>query len=349
MKSSTNNKTNTNKNTTNKKITKKRSNKKRIAWIIGIPLLVLILAGTVYGIFIVNKAKEVVAQAYTPIEIGAGDKSAKRANVVKPLTDSISILVMGVDESDERAAAYGEAIRTDALLLLTLNKDDKSVKLLSIPRDSRVYIPSRDRKDKITHAHVFGGVESTVQTVENFLDIPVDYYVKFNFKSFIKIVDSLGGIDLDVPVDFSEQDSKGKKNAIHLKKGYQHLNGEEALALSRTRHIDSDLMRGQRQQIVFEAIIQKAMSFQSINKLSGLLDAINNNFTTNLTFDNMTSIAMNMMNTTLQLEKLQIEGEDKYIDGVYYYEPSKDSVQSISLSLKSHLGLTTNSGPTKLN
>ena len=96
--------------------------------------------------------------------------------------------------------------------------------------------------DKITHAHVFGGVDSTIDTVENFLDVPVDYDVKFNFKSFIKIVDSLGGI----PVHRFQLSSQNKIEAtkqmrIHLKKGRQHLNGEEALALTKTRHIDSGL------------------------------------------------------------------------------------------------------------
>jgi polyisoprenyl-teichoic acid--peptidoglycan teichoic acid transferase len=313
---------------------KKYWSKKRVAWYVTIPIIALLLAGSIYGFFLVNKAKEVTAQAYSPLE-----KSDRRNEAVKPLTDHISILIMGVDESEKRASAYGEAIRTDALMLLTLNKDDKSMKLLSIPRDTRVYIDSRKRMDKITHAHVFGGVESTVKTVEEFLDIPVDYYVKFNFNSFIEIVDSLGGIDVDVPVSFTEQDSNDKQGAIKIEKGYQHLNGEQALALARTRHIDSDMMRGQRQQLVLEAILQKALSVQSINKLPDLLDAIAGNFTTNLTFDDMYTIAKNMALAPLQLEKLQVEGEDKYIDHIYYYQPVMDSVLTVSNTLRQHIGL----------
>lgn len=314
---------------------KKYWSKKRVAWYITIPIIVLLLAGSIYGFFLVNKAREVTAQAYSPLE-----KSNRREEAVKPLSDHISILIMGVDESEKRASAYGEAIRTDALMLLTLNKDDKSMKLLSIPRDTRVYIESRKRMDKITHAHVFGGVESTVNTVEEFLDIPVDYYVKFNFNSFIEIVDSLGGIDVDVPVSFTEQDSNDKQGAIKIEKGYQHLNGEQALALARTRHIDSDMMRGQRQQLVLEAILQKALSVQSINKLPDLLDAIAGNFTTNLTFDDMYTIAKNMALAPLQLEKLQVAGDDKYIDGIYYYQPDMDSVLTISNTLRQHIGLS---------
>ena len=95
-----------------------------------------------------------------------------------------------------------------------------------------------------------------MEAVEKLLQVPVDYFVKFNFNSFTKIVDGLDGIEVDVPVEFTEQNSKDEPDAIHLKKDYK-INREEALALARTRHIDSDAMRGQRQQLVIEAILSK--------------------------------------------------------------------------------------------
>lgn len=325
---------------------KRCSKKKRILWFVFIPLVFLIIGGGSYCFHLYNKAQAVAKNAYSELE--RGDKSEKREKEVKPLTDNISILIMGVDESDTREKEYGAAIRTDALLLATINKNDKSVKLLSIPRDSRVYIPSEKKKDKITHAHVFGGVDSTINTVESFLDVPVDYYVKFNFKSFIKIVDSLGGIDVNVPVTFTEQDSKDQQGVIHLEKGYQHLNGEQALALARTRHIDSDYMRGHRQQLVLEAIAQKALSVKSINKLDDLFDAANHDLKTNLTFDDMMAIAQNSMDSGLKLDKLQVKGDDKYINHVYYYIPDEKSVQEITKELQTHLGVTDKLGHKKL-
>ncbi|MEI4832224.1 LCP family protein [Bacillus sp. FJAT-53711] len=312
-----------------------RSKKRSFLWFLIIPFLLLVIGGISYSSFIYSKAKAVVSNSYAEI-----NKSSKRDKEVAPLKDNISILIMGVDESEQRKSQYGEAVRTDALLLATINKDDKSVKLVSIPRDSRVYIPSRKKLDKITHAHVFGGVESTRDTVERFLNVPVDYYVKFNFESFIKIVDSLGGIDIDVPVTFTEQDSKDQAGAIHLEKGYQHLNGEQALALARTRKIDSDAMRGQRQQLVIEAIAKKALSVKSITKLSSLLDAVDKNLKTNLTFDDMLGIAKNMAGTDLNIEKMQVQGTDKRINGIYYYQPNEQNVKEISKQLNEHLGIT---------
>ncbi|EOP05638.1 MULTISPECIES: LCP family protein [Bacillus] len=325
---------------------KGRPKKKRLLWFLLIPLLIIALGAGGYSFHIYSKAKSVLSNAYS--ELGRGDKSSKREKAVKPMTDNISVLIMGVDESDIRDKNYGKATRTDALLLATINKNDKSVKLVSIPRDSRVYIKSRDKYDKITHAHVFGGVDSTIDTVENFLDVPVDYYVKFNFKSFIKIVDSLGGITVDVPVEFTEQNSKDEAGAIHLKKGRQHLNGEEALALARTRHIDSDYMRGQRQQLVLEAIAEKALSLNSINKIGGLLDAVDKDLKTNLTFDDMMTIAKNSMDSDLKMEKMQVEGTDKYIGGIYYYVPNEKSVNNISTTLQEHLGVTNKNEHKKL-
>ncbi|HDW3058016.1 TPA: LCP family protein [Bacillus cereus] len=328
----------------NTRARKGRSKKKRLLWFLLIPLLIVALGAGGYSFHIYSKAKSVLNNAYA--ELGRGDKSSKREKAVKPMTDNISVLIMGVDESDIREKGYGKTTRTDALLLATINKNDKSVKLVSIPRDSRVYIKSRDKYDKITHAHVFGGVDSTIDTVENFLDVPVDYYVKFNFKSFIKIVDSLGGITVDVPVEFTEQNSKDEADAIHLKKGRQHLNGEEALA--RTRHIDSDYMRGQRQQLVLEAIAEKALSLNSINKIGGLLDAVDKDLKTNLTFDDMMTITKNSMDSNLKMEKMQVEGTDKYIGGIYYYVPNEKSVNNISTKLQEHLGVTNKNEHKKL-
>ena len=129
--------------------------------------------------------------------------------------------------------------------------------MVSIPRDSYVYIPERGKKDKITHAHAYGGTEATIETVEELFDIPVDYFFKLNFNAFIDVVDALGGIMVDVPITVSEMDSNDNKNAIHLEKGFQKLNGEEALALARTRKIDNDIERGKRQQLVLKPLLIK--------------------------------------------------------------------------------------------
>lgn len=336
-------------NKTEKKI------KKKIKIIISAILFVLLIGGG-YTWFLVNKASSAVRNAAH--DLARGDKSDLRDKAVKPITNNVSVLIMGVDESDVRGKEYGEAIRTDALLLATFNKDSKTVKLLSIPRDTYTYIPIEKKKDKITHAHAFGsakngkngGPQASIDAVEKLMNVPVDYFVKFNFKSFIKIVDDLGGVEVDVPVEFTEQDSNDNAEAIHLEKGVQKLNGEEALALARTRHIDSDAMRGQRQQLVIEAILKKLTSVGSVTKVGNIIDDINGQFVTNLTFDDMLSFYK--YGSDSEIEKLQIQGDDCYMakgddtcsksaggGRTYYYNPDKKELANVTNELRTHLGL----------
>ncbi|MCU4861762.1 LCP family protein [Bacillus cereus] len=334
---------------------KPKKNKKKIKIIISAILFVLLIGGG-YTWFLVNKASSAVRNAAH--DLARGDKSDLRDKAVKPITNNVSVLIMGVDESDVRGKEYGEAIRTDALLLATFNKDSKTVKLLSIPRDTYTYIPIEKKKDKITHAHAFGsakngkngGPQASIDAVEKLMNVPVDYFVKFNFKSFIKIVDDLGGVDVDVPVEFTEQDSNDNAEAIHLEKGVQKLNGEEALALARTRHIDSDAMRGQRQQLVIEAILKKLTSVGSVTKVGNIIDDINGQFVTNLTFDDMLSFYK--YGSDSEIEKLQIQGDDCYMakgddtcsksaggGRTYYYNPDKKELANVTNELRTHLGL----------
>ncbi|KLA22973.1 LCP family protein [Bacillus cereus] len=334
---------------------KTKKNKKKIKIIISAILFVLLIGGG-YTWFLVNKASSAVRNAAH--DLARGDKSDLRDKAVKPITNNVSVLIMGVDESDVRGKEYGEAIRTDALLLATFNKDSKTVKLLSIPRDTYTYIPIEKKKDKITHAHAFGsakngkngGPQASIDAVEKLMNVPVDYFVKFNFKSFIKIVDDLGGVEVDVPVEFTEQDSNDNAEAIHLEKGVQKLNGEEALALARTRHIDSDAMRGQRQQLVIEAILKKLTSVGSVTKVGSIIDDINGQFVTNLTFDDMLSFYK--YGSDSEIEKLQIQGDDCYMakgddtcsksaggGRTYYYNPDKKELANVTNELRTHLGL----------
>ena len=234
---------------------------------------------------------------------------------------------------------FGEATRTDALILTTFNVKDKSVKMVSIPRDSYVYIPERGKKDKITHAHVYGGTDATIETVEELFDIPVDYFFKLNFNAFIDVVDALGGITVDVPITFTEQDSKDQADAIHLRKGLQELDGEEALALARTRKIDNDIERGKRQQLVLKAIIDKAVSVGSITKYGDVMESMGNNLTTNMDFGEMLGL-FNYALAGLNIESLAIEGEDTKIKGIYYYELLESSVKEISETFENHLELS---------
>ncbi len=315
----------------------KSKKRKKLKLFIFVPLLVIILVGVGYGATLISKAKSVVDDSYEPI-----DRDSLREAKVDPNIDDVSILFIGVDDSEKRSSASGTTrSRSDALMVATLNEKEKSVKLLSIPRDSYVYIPERGYYDKITHAHYFGGVSSTLDTVEGLLEIPIDYYVKMNFDAFMDVVDALGGINVDVPVTFTEQNSKDKAGAIHLEEGYQELDGEEALALARTRKIDNDIERGKRQQLIMEAIMKKAVSIEGITKYSKVMEAVGSNMTTDLSFSDMQSlIAYATADNGLQVETLTLAGADGRVDGKYIYQLDELALAETKSILQQHLGVS---------
>lgn len=191
----------------------------------------MLISLTAYGIYLHKKAETAAGNAFEIL--GNRNKSELREEAVQPLKDNVSILFVGIDDSEERDQGTSNS-RSDALMLATLNNKSKTVKLVSIPRDSLVYIPELGYEDKITHAHANGGTRVSIETVEELLEIPVDYYVRMNFDAFVDVVDALGGIEANVPYTINEKDALDK-NSIKLFSGYQHLDGAEALALARTR------------------------------------------------------------------------------------------------------------------
>ncbi|UOR11661.1 LCP family protein [Halobacillus amylolyticus] len=318
----------------------KRKKIKIILWSLAAVLLVFVGATVGYAAFLTDKARQAANESHQSLE--RGEKSDMRNTEVQPEFDNTSILFIGVDDSNTRSNGNptGHTSRSDALVLATFNDDDKSVKLLSIPRDSYVYIPEVGYRDKITHAHAFGGTDATVKTVENFLNVPVDYYVRLNFNSFIEVINSLGGVKFDVPFELTEQNSEDEEDAIHLEEGYQTVTGEEALALVRSRQYDSDLARGQRQMKMIEAIIEKASQIGSISNYGDVIDSIGNNLKTNLTFSEMTAYKDYVLQQDgLNFEEMQLEGEGGYINGGWYYQVDQMSLLNIQNTLQAHLGV----------
>ncbi|UJF25987.1 LCP family protein [Planococcus sp. 107-1] len=316
---------------------KSKSSKKRTAIKIIVTLaLSLLICGSAFGIYLVKKAENAADRAFET----AGDRemSDLREEQVEPLHDNISILFIGVDDSEARDQD-DHNIRSDALVLATLNNEDKSIKLVSIPRDTYTYIPDAGYEDKITHAYALEGPSSTIESVEELLEVPVDYYVRMDFQAFIEVVDSLGGIEAEVPYDLEEKDENDIHGAIVLKEGLQELNGSEALALARTRHYDNDIERGKRQQMLIESIMDKALSATSITKYGSVIDAIGDNMRTNLTFRDMQSFFEYAKNGKPDIDTLSLEGYDDMSTGIYYWQLDDESLLEVQDILQSHLGL----------
>ena len=201
------------------------------------------------------------------------------------ITEPFTVLLMGVDSTDE-ALDKNSTGNGDALMLITFNPKTLNATILSIPRDSYVYLPNMGTENKITHA-AWGGTNNMINTIERFTDIDINYYVKINFKGVVKLVDLLGGIKVNVPIDFCEQDSNRNwgDSTICLDEGEQTLNGEQALALARHRKIllTGDLQRGTNQQLVVQGMLNSAKNIKSANQALSILDTLSNNMDTNFT------------------------------------------------------------------
>ncbi len=162
---------------------------------------------------------------------------------------TVNVLVVGLDNVEGGS-------RTDAIALAIFDAGNKALRIASIPRDSRVYIPGRSW-DKINHAYVYGGINLLRETLVNLTGMPVDYFVKINYKSFPRIVDILGGVDIYVEKRLHYNDYSGKL-FINIPAGQQHMDGKTALGYVRFRHDPlGDIGRVRRQQNFIDIMMKK--------------------------------------------------------------------------------------------
>ncbi|MEK6446648.1 LytR family transcriptional regulator [Priestia aryabhattai] len=305
---------------------RRKPKKKRALKITMAIILILILGVGAYAYSIWHSVEKTFTQTHEPLNRDVSEKRSEKVSFSK--RDPISILLLGVDQ---RAGDRG---RSDSLILMTVNPKDQSMKMVSIPRDTRTEIVGKGTTDKINHAYAFGGVDMAVNTVEKFLDVPVDYYVQVNMESFKDIVDAVGGVTVNNDLNFDY-------DGYSFKKGNLTLDGKEALAYSRMRKQDprGDFGRQMRQRQIIEGVIEEGASVQSLANYGTILDTIGTNVRTNLTFDDMKQIQSNYKDARRNVEQLQVDGQGEKIHGIYYYAVSDATRQELSTKLKQHLNI----------
>ncbi len=300
-------------------------------------LLFTITALTVLVLGVVSYAFNFVTSTSASIkeDIDRNPKIANRMdNIDLGEGDPTSILIMGMDT---RAGEGGG--RADSMVLLTINPAEKSTHMVSIPRDT--YMKISGAKDKINSSYQVGGTAMTVSSVEKLLDVPVDYFVKVNFKGFEGIVDALGGIKLSNSLEFDTYDSEFTDEKMYFPKGLLDLNGKEALIYARMRKQDprGDFGRQERQRQVIEKVIDKGSQTSAIFNYGEIAKVIQNNVKTNMSLKDMWQIQLNYRDARTNIKQHKIEGSDKTIKGTYYYMPDEDKLKGLSNQLKAHLDL----------
>ena len=199
----------------------------------------------------------------TDTELAVADQDSKKDSTAR---GTVNVLIVGLDN-------VSGGSRTDAIALAIFDAQNPGLRIASIPRDSRVYIPGRSW-DKINHAYVYGGIRLLRETLVNLTGMPIDYFVKVSYKSFPRIVDILGGVDIYVEKRMVYNDYSGKL-FINIPAGQQHMNGKTALGYVRFRHDPlGDIGRVRRQQKFIDTMMKKIKSPSIIPRLPAILNEV---------------------------------------------------------------------------
>ena len=293
-------------------------------------LLVLVIGVTAFATKIYFDVKGSVNKTYETVERQETGVSRKE-EVNLNNKDSFSILLMGVDTGDLGRTDTG---RSDAIMVATVSPEDNKTQIVSIPRDTYMEIVGYGTFDKINHAYAFGGPAMSMDSLEKYLDIPIDHYAAINLKGIQDLVNAVGGVTVNNDLAFT---SDGKSFDI----GQIELNGEEALAFVRMRYDDpnGDYGRQERQRLVIQGIMQKLISIDSMTKYQSILDALSDNMKTDMDFSTMQTIALDYRDAFSTIQMDQLQGEGFMQDGVSYQRVSDEELARVQTELKDQMNL----------
>lgn len=305
------------------------STAKKLIIVFLVLLMGIVSAGTAYAIRVYFQVEDVVESIHRPIE---GREEAEVIENAEPL----SLLLLGIANDSRRKTDY----RANTIMVATLNPATRKTTLTSIPRDAYVEIVGQGYQDKINHAHSFGGAKMMIETVEQYLDIPIHHYFSLNMDGMADLVDAIGGITVENEFAFTAE-------KIDYPEGTLELDGWEALQYTRMRKDDpeGDYGRQRRQREVTEILANELVSLSSVMRIQDLLTIIGENGETDLTFSQMSQLFTQYQSALVTVESYQMAGAGFTGDGfrgeysISYQEVSPEEQQATSQRLKSELML----------
>ncbi|WP_040411356.1 LCP family protein [Desulfosporosinus sp. OT] len=255
-----------------------------------------------------DSSKEPTPEATPPTPIPTPNPVPVPTPILPPAPNStfekyrFTVLLVGVDRRPDETSLSN----TDTLLVASVNTENGKIALISIPRDTQVIIPGYGKNKINAAARVGKGLNTTIALVEGLIDQPIDGYVLTNFTGFKSIIDTLGGITVNVEKDMHYVTGDVSDGVINLSKGTQRLNGTQALQYARFRHDAlADISRTVRQQTVLKAMGKEFMKVKTITKLPWLIPQIQKSVETNLSLAQLWSLA----NIFLRFEKPEISSQ----------------------------------------
>ncbi|WP_082233302.1 LCP family protein [Halobacillus massiliensis] len=250
-------------------------------------------------------------------EITSIDASATKAKIKND--EPVNILLLGVDERENDKG------RSDTMIVMTLDPNNDQMQLFSIPRDTEAEIIGDGRTTRINHAYAYGGSNMAVDTVENFLDVNFDYFIKVNMNGLSQLVDSVNGITVRNYRAFTQ-------DGYHFPEGQTTLSGSHALSYVRMRKEDpkGDLGRNERQRQVIEGIIEKGANPNMINQVGDVMKVLGDNVNTNMDFEDIRNLATKYRNARNHITNYQMSGSSKTSSGMYLIEMSEEEIKKTS-------------------
>jgi LCP family protein required for cell wall assembly len=307
---------------------KKRNNNGLKIFVSILAILVIGILGYIYSIY--ANVKDSMDTAYTPVEVetfrtsntgtvadsSEDEESRTNAGAMTPSElleagEPVSILLLGVDTGDLGRTEQG---RSDSMVVVTINPHTQKTTLLSIPRDTYTEIVGYGTSDKINHAYAFGGTAMSINTVQQMLDIPIDFYVMVNMSGIQEIVDAVGGITVESPLTFNQ-------NGYDFVQGTNQLDGEAALAFARMRYEDpaGDTGRQGRQRLVIEAVIRKLATPETLLNYQTILQSLSSNVQTSFQLSDFYTLqSQDYLGAVDNMNQQQLGGTGGMMNEIYY-------------------------------
>ncbi|WP_022796554.1 LCP family protein [Bavariicoccus seileri] len=314
-----------------KKAKKEKTNgsKRTLMAILGVVILLLLAIVSKVYFDVKGTADDLFKEANTNSkysrDIDLSQPSGEKA------TEPFSVLLMGIDTGDLGRNDGMEDGRSDTMMIITVNPNTDRTTITSLQRDT--YIMINGVYDKLNAAYAYDGPALAMETIENYLEIPIDYYISVNMRAFQEIVNAIGGVDVQSDLTFSEQGFdfvKGEK---------YHLEGERLLAYTRNRYDDpdGDYGRQNRQRQIITAVIDKMKSVETLASYQNLLASLGDNVQTNLRFNQMQDILMGYRSAAETIDEKALRGSGEMINGVSYQIVAEEDRLAMSEMLKREL------------
>lgn len=302
-------------------------------------LITFIISSIVFSFVFINLSNNDFfdKENNTPAAINQGDEVVEndpveeKSEKIKPKNkDEIIFLLLGLDTYDVTKATRG---RTDTIILTSFNFKTGAINMMSIPRDTKVLI--ENKLDQINHAHVYGGIDLTLATVRDLLNLDVEHFVKVDYRAVEEIVDAIGGVEIDVPRRMKYDDTtKGKEFHVDLYPGLQTLDGDQSIQFLRwrknndnTQYPDADVGRVRSQQMFMKELVKQTLKPKNIFKVDKLAKTYFDYVDTNIPLDTVLKAAWAARNVDVEnMETITLPGEG---DGVKYYVYNREEVDNV--------------------